>query len=710
MKKKGKQSINKEGIPFVSIKLRKVNSKYGGVLYQNTQVSPSSKIVKKQKIKHTYQIQEDDYIASKMNSLNINDEKDLILKKIQLWNKNPNIHPVTKSELKINFIDEKSDYAILYKETFIFFYNLVSKKDINYIIKYIKKKLPTLHYINIVIQESKYIFDYLFYQNLIQIHDKNDVMINLKFSKLYELISTNDIIVLEDFNFDNATSSINEYFNLFIKTFVYLIFSTIYDVVEEKKLVSKSIINELFLYKKDLDDIAILNKNFNQDVKKYIYEYFIRRSINENFVTIDELFYSEFISNNYDMQDFLYKCFEDIEEISLITHIDQNKGKIMKLKDPYMIEEPIPPYLKPLPQITPEKPNLEKINSLFQDESEESRQKIYERKMKIYEDMIRDIQTYSSRLKKFNSEHANYLILKKKYDDHIRSIMNLSVKNAKRNELLNKLIGDDIPETEKCKLGPNEDLLSPFTTNYDPLKSYPLYQLETIVKIHVKDGEKIIRTDCGNAIDLYNYIIDFYNEGEKPKHPMLQIQLSDENIEEIFKKVPYIVKDFKEPDINLINMLGNKLDLYFDMIESPETKKYGINFYYNVYLTRKFGSNIQNGFVDDTGYKTIVYHICTFPTKDESIINGVSTESTTYGMIELLNKLFVKKRLLHNYNPPYCIISNNTDTFTYSYIAIGAKLMKMRSITDWIYKNKTIRKESEISQLFDEIYEDLSYY
>jgi hypothetical protein len=163
--------------------------------------------------------------------------------------------------------------------------------------------------------------------------------------------------------------------------------------------------------------------------------------------------------------------------------------------------------------------------------------------MKIYEDMIREIQTYSSRLKKFNSEHANYLILKKKYDDHIISIMDLSVKNGKRNEILNKLIGDDIPEAEKCKLGPNEDLLSPFTTNYDPLKSYPLYQLETIVKIQVKDGEKIIRTDCGNAIDLYNYVIDFLNEGEKPKHPLLKIQLSDENIQEIFKKIPLIQQE-----------------------------------------------------------------------------------------------------------------------------------------------------------------------
>lgn len=703
---KCKQSVNKEGIPYISIKLKK-SPKHGGSISKNTQVSPSSKVVKKQKTNHVYQTQEVDSIVSNINSLNINDEKDLVFKKIQLWNKNPKIHPINKSELKINFIDEKSDYAILYKEAFAFFYNLVSRKDINYIIKYLKKKLPTLHHVNIVVEENKYILDYLFYHNLIQIHDTNDVMINLKFSKIYELISSNDIIMLEDFDLNNATSSINEYLNIFIKTFVYLIFSTIYDVVEEKKLVSKSIINELILYKKDLDDIAIINKNFNKEVKNNIYDFFIRRPINE----IDELFYSEFISNNYDMQDFLYKCFEDIEEISLITHIDQNKGKIMKLKDPYMIEEPIPPYLKPLPQITPEKPNLEKINSLFQDESEESRQNIYEGKMKIYEDMIREIQTYSSRLKKFNSEHANYLILKKKYDDHIISIMYLSVKNGKRNEILNKLIGDDIPEAEKCKLGPNEDLLSPFTTNYDPLKSYPLYQLETIVKIHVKDGEKIIRTDCGNAIDLYNYIIDFYNEGEKPKHPMLQIQLSDENIQEIFKKIPYIVKDFKEPDINLINILGNKLDLYFDMIKSPETQKYGIHFYYNVYLTRKFGSNIQNGFVDDTGYKTMVYHICTFPTKDESSINGVSTESTTYGMIELLNKLFVKKRLLHNYNPPYCIISNDiSDTFTYSYIAIGAKLMKMKSITDWIYKNKTIRKESEISNLFDEMYQDLSYY
>jgi len=583
------------------------------------------------------------------------------------------------------------DYELWYNESFD--YVVGKSQNANDIINIVKKRLPKLH----IVHYKNLEFDHLLYLNMKKLGFQN----NLEFTKIYEQISDDDLNKLNE-------TILKERIIRFLQDYIQNIFTLLFGVVRERKLISEQDLYNLKVYHKDILKLSNLDY-FDVEIKEGVYNFHMDRMKSENYFELENTIFLEWLKKK-NMFEFVNNCFKDIEEISLIKHIDKKSNRIQKIVDHLskdLNDEPFPPYLKQKPE-DPTKPTKESIEAEFTNETGDEIEKIFQMRMLKYKNIMKEIESYPQRLRNFNEANKKYMKEKEEFDKKIQKIKHLSIDSnlttedaiIKRKEILQNLLGDQQSENNKrkltdsqiCQLGENEDLISPFTTNFSPLNEYPLYQLETIVKIHGRnDDGNIIRTDCGNAIDLYNYIIDFLNEGRKPKHPILDQDISYDDINEIFRMIPHIVENFEKPDINLYKVIDPELNLHFEMIDGNPFS------YYEAYLTKTFGGG--------DGYKTIVHHICTFPIVHTQQPDSVSTDRTGSGMAVLFDQLFDTKRLLHNYNPPYCIISEDvSNTFDTSYIAIPAKIIKMKSREDW----ENNRTKDEIISLFNEMYDDLT--
>jgi len=762
-----KYTIDKNGYETFSFNINKgksqKNKKSGGSHNSNekaTVVSPStSRPVKKMKTKS---------LLTTFMSLVIDDNgtSDRLIMK---WIHRPQYYPDTDKLLKINFLDGTTDYGELYSSAFELFWNNywkdISEDDIHFnkklknTIKIMKSKLPSMHCFKM---DNEYmIFDYLFYFNISKKIRSEKLYKHLRYYNLYEQMKYDSTIVLGNLNTPLDSTKLVDFISKHVKTFVTdftnIVFTAIYDMADLKKIVSESTSDVLSMYLKTFHEILQIKEHLIQTliIKKCILDeiryIFKKRKGDSEHIELEQHEFNEFetfITTNC-IKLFLITCAENLQEISQNNTTNGNNSKKLKLSDPREIEEPVRPYLIPEP-VSPDLPNIENIranfassdNHTFSDMENYEINEIYESKMKQYNRIKQDKESFPKKRLEHEMKMKDYTVLKKKYDvimknNQLKSLSPLKIgsttktpprKGKKREEILEEFIGDNVTENQRCKLGEDGELISPFTTSFDPLVSYPLYKLQSMVKIHVRDEQNnIVRTDCGNAIDMYNYIIDFYNEGKIPKHPLMSQNFTEENIDAIMANVPFAVNDInvKRPIID--NTRGNELFLHihfstYDNEDQTIPTNYNLD-YYKLYIMRNFGGKKDKyGFITGGGYNVVVQYLCAFPSFIDINEGDVSTERTTIGMIEQFYRLFTYKRLLRNYNPPYCVVSNNTiNNVQFSAIAINPKILRMKSIFYWLKgrdegssgtdSSKTRKKwrtQEEIKKLFIEYYDDLA--
>jgi hypothetical protein len=725
--------FNKEGYEYSSFDISKKRKR------TNSKSSSNSRPLKRVRIQHS---KTENFISTFMN-LNIHDIEYTPVE-IKSWLQTPNKNPKTNTDLQINFFNGTTDYGEIYNQAFEIYWveywkkyltknNKIDSKAIKYIIKCTKKKLPSVHCFKI----NEYELDYLFYYNISKRLTADKLCLNLQLYSLYDQMNRDKNVdnIVEDFNTPFNNNIFIKYISNNVKSFIEKytrnIINEIYNLTESKTIISPSKRLSVIANTNTFYSILEINSSLKLKINKQIWNIletsFSENKSNNEHSHVKKIEFYKIKSHCIgDMRLFLLDCAEDIIEIGEKTEMDGYVQKITKLRDPYEEEEPIKPFLLLPPKIPP-LPDYNTILSNFESHESSEAKKQYELKKKIYDKAVTDNKLFPKKEAEYHKKLQEYNERKEVYDNKMKEIENMKIPpltdgektiipqnyDKKRHEILEDLIGEKVSEVEICKLGDNGELISPFSTNFEPITMYPLYKLQTIVKIHSKDDtNKVIRTDCGNAIDLYNYVIDYYNEGKRPKHPIFDQELTDENIDAIMEKIPFAAQNLNvtKPKLNMVN--NNKLFLYFHLSTYDQKdidSKYQLDYYY-VYLMRNFGGKKdENGNVIEGGYNVIVHYLCCFPAFITNNNGDVSIEETSYGMIENFSKLFENKRLLYNYNPPYCKVEQNENGLTFSTIAINAKILRMKSIFYWIKdsKKKKLREPKEIKDLFSEYYRNL---
>lgn len=504
--------------------------------------------------------------------------------------------------------------------------------------------------------------------------------------------------------------------NDFLYKFATLNMTEIKNIVVYKHLVTPEILKLVQNYLQTLDDIRRIRSHFIidissntlKDIFKMIRDKIFEMCRNKN---TDMRQYKDVVEN-LNIGNFIIFTARDLIDIGLMNQLVQNNEKYKVLiNEEFELEEPIKPFLKQPPPL-PKYPKKEEIESLFTNNGiVNSSDKIeidniYNTKIKRYMDTKKEIENF--KLKKENYEHQlrEYETKKLQYDKKMETIQKKSKSplkvgskektppnQGKTNiQILAELVGDSV---DKCNLDDDGALSTPFTTDFSPLKNYPLSKLQLVVKIHTRDKDnKIIRTDCGNPIDLYNYVISFYNEGKEPIHPLTKKLLTTENIDAIMQKLPFAVNN--------------------PYIERPISKKHNVdkhlfinfsnnNGYYTAYVMRNFGGDYDYEDSSMHGVDIPIYQICSFPS---DIGNEDSIDRTSTGMAYILDNLFSERRLLHNYSSPYGILRH----YGWSVLAIRTQLTKYKSKNEWVTNSvtKRLRTRKEIEDLFFRLYDELT--
>lgn len=669
-------------------------------------------------------------------SYNNSKQESIDITHIRKWKSNPLEHPITEKKIKdrnVSFLDLKTEYGKLYFESFRFLIDyleidlLEPDRDIKIKnINDIKSKLPNIHCFHINNEEN---FDFLFYHSYIKIlRTKTNTNYNydigihnyLKYQEVYKIILNNfDILLKKNIQLYPITHEniVANFMKIFINEFIHQFATTnmkeIENIVLHKKLLST---NKSILIKNNLqtlNDIRRIESSFSIDVSSVINR--IQDTIFDSIVemcqntNIDHRNYKKIIKN-LDIGNFLISTSRDLIEISRVNQSELQTVKYEMLQsDDFELEEPMKPFLKqppPLPEY-PKKIDIEKnfvkpgqplsvIDRQEIDEIFELRKQRYSEAKKQIDNFKNDKKEYETKLKDYESKQSLYLEKLKTIKQKSKSPLKIGSKErtppnkGKTNtQILNELIGDDV---EKCNLDDDGALSTPFTTDFTPLKHYPLSKLQLVVKIYSRNKDnKIIRTDCGNPIDLYNYIISFYNEGKDPIHPLTKKLLTTENIDAIMEKIPFAINNpfIKRP--LPLQKFDNKLFISFVNNKG----------YYTAYIMRNFGSDDEDESM--YGIDIPIYQICCFPS---DVGNEDSIDRTSTGMAYMLDMLFSERRLLYNYNSPYGILINHQ----WSVLAIRSRLIQFKSKKDWTINSETkhTRSRKEIEDLFFSLYDEIA--
>ena len=86
----------------------------------------------------------------------------------------------------------------------------------------------------------------------------------------------------------------------------------------------------------------------------------------------------------------------------------------------------------------------------------------------------------------------------------------------------------------------------------------------------------------------------------------------------------------------------------------------------------------------------------------DGIFASGSSDITSNTMLFRIFKLFNEGKLLHNYVPPYCLLSNNQYRY---YIKAGIHFNRYKTSTDWIKDNIT---KDEFVNLFKHYAEEIN--
>jgi hypothetical protein len=404
---------------------------------------------------------------------------------------------------------------------------------------------------------------------------------------------------------------------------------------------------------------------------------------------------------------FIISVAKDLINISLFNQSKKENKKYSLLEnEDFEKDEPIKPFFKkeqPLPPY-PSKQNIQKRfetpGKTLTEYDKREIDEIFNTKKKQWltikneNDKFESIkQEYKTKLDDYEKKKSIYdrkiSVIKEKRLSPLRAnskILTPPNNNRSKEELLGDLVGNNIGQ---CKLDDAGALPTPFTTYFAPLNEYPLYKLQLIVKIHTRDkNNEIIRTDCGNPIDLYNYIVTFYNQNKNPINPYTKKLLTPENINAIMDKLKFAVNDADiETPVSYIENVDKNLFISF-------SNKDG---YYTAFILRTFGNTPENDNETTQGIDIPIYQICSFPS---DIGDENSIDRTSAGMAYILDTLFTEERLLYTYMSPYAVVRENG----WSFIKITSRLMRYKTPQDW----ETNRSRKQIEELFFELYDELS--
>lgn len=666
---------------------------------------------------------------------------------LETWRQNPLEHPITKKKIKednVSFVDIKTDYGKLYFEAFSLIWDNLNIETIEdhdeKIMKDIssfKSKLPDLHCYH-VNDDHNFSFDYLFYTSYQKVLETKkegffkqhirDIIQTLpdflKYVQIYKIISnkmhmflTSNVKYSVLTNRETVNDFIIQRVNDFLYKFVTLNMGEIENIVLHKQLLTRETFILIRNYLQTMDDIRSIRSyiaiDISSDTLTDIFEMIMEKLLDicrDN--NIDLRQYRNVVEN-LNIGNFIIFTARDLMEIAILNESVQKNEKYKMLNnEEFELEEPMRPFLKQPPPL-PKYPKKEDIEETFRKPGQQLSaidrreiEEIFKTKRKRYFDAKNERDNFATVKKEYETKLREYETKKSSYDKKLDTIQKKSKSPLKIGskektppnkgktiaELLRELMGNGV---DKCNLDDEGSLSTPFTTDFTPLKDYPLSKLQLVVKIHTRDEDgKIVRTDCGNPIDLYNYIISFYNENKNPIHPLTKKLLTEENIDAIMEKLPFAINDpYIARPIARKNMADS--NLFISFINS--------NDYYTAYVMRNFGGDYS--FEDESmhGLDIPIYQICSFPS---DIGSEDSIDRTSSGMAYMLDTLFSERRLLHNYNSPYGVIRNNA----WSVLAIRTPLIQYKSKDDWITNRvtKKIRTREEIERLFFVLYEELA--
>lgn len=679
---------------------------------------------------------------SKSNKTHTMRIKSMKMTDVIRWKDNPLKNPLTKKRINeedISFTDINTEYGKLYLKAFDVVWDTLNidilKKHTDKMgddIKYIKSQLPDLHcyQVNDNYEDD---FDYLFYysyEHILQTKMNGDLEVHstltslpfyLKYVHMYKIITTKSEHLIDKtlklkYSVIKHNERVREYIITVINEFIYDFVE--YNMNEMKKIVLwHNYLNNDVMYE-------IANKLRNmQDLQK-IYHDFTFEISSDNLMRIFDMIENKLVEMTQNIQFDIEQYRKEIEKIEIgnfVIHTSLNLIEIAKFNisddntnkkynylenNDYELEEPLKPFLKQ-PREQPPYPKIKDIQKSFaisgQKLTENDRkeiQDIFETKKKRWIEIKKERDNYKNALHEYESKMKVYETKKASYDKKVATMKQKSVspledgdnnfrtppnKNKTMTKLLQNLIGNS---KDKCNLDDDGALSTPFTSDFTPLEDYPLYKLQLVVKIHTRNSKnKIVRTDCGNPIDLYNYIISFYNENKIPINPFTKQRMTNENINAIMKMLPFATK---KVDIERPKLIKEKIDneLYISFSEKDG--------YYTAFLLRSFG-RVPN--TDDESSKGIdipIYQICCFPS---DIGSEDSIDRTSTGMAYILDTLFSERKLLHTYMSPYAIVRPDG----WSVIKIASRLLKFKTPNDW----EANRNRDQIERLFYDLYDEI---
>jgi hypothetical protein len=647
------------------------------------------------------------------------------LSQIQKWKQNMYKNPITLMNIdtkQISFIHIETEYGILYENAFNLLWNKEKKhfKQIDKVIENIKSKLPNLHcyYINDDIDDD---FDFLFYYCLMQKIEtkypnktdevKQNIHLYLKYTEIYNIIiSKPNKFMRKNCNYSpiNNISLLNKYIlqiiNVFLYEFAEYVMILISNIVISFTHLGQGELQNLEMKLKNMSDLRKISNDLNIEITtNTLTKIFDMISHKIKDISLDKnIFFNENqfgdIIEKIDIGNFIIYTAQDLIQIAKFNQTKQIKEfEQLEYKD-IELEEPLKPFLKYNASL-PRSPDIEEIRQTFRDKSEELNKSQEEEVQRIYKKQLKRRQDMQSMEKesidKYNAEMEKYQLSKSLYDQKLASIQEQKIShlenstknfNKSRDTLLSEYIGD---EKDKCNLDNNEALSSPFSSDFTPLHKYPLYKLQLLVKIHTRDeNNNIIRTDCGNPVDLYNYIISYYNVNKHPINPITRQLMTSENIDAIMEMIPFAVNQKVERPY-LIEKIKDR-SLFIDFSND--------NGFYTVFLFRNFGSNDHLNDESSKGIDIPIYQICSFPS---DIGDEDSIDRTSNGMAYILETLFSEGKLLHNYMSPFAIFKSDI----WSVIKIDAELFQYKTPNHWKNLDNT-----QTLRLFDELYSNLELF
>ena len=298
-------------------------------------------------------------------------------------------------------------------------------------------------------------------------------------------------------------------------------------------------------------------------------------------------------------------------------------------------------------------------------------------------------------------KNMSYLELKKYFVNSSSSSSTLKniikdneLLNMTKQEIVDNVLYDYSELADKCS-----ESIDILTNEELDDENYPLAKLQLMVRLKVYiPGTTKYRTECIYAPKLYNYLIECINEKKYFINPVTKSRYTDEHIEELIKVMRIIDQNIEKPvfikhrndkklKLEYVNKTFNydNLDSSFGDIKSIR--------YYNIYLSRIIG-----------GIEYKLYNICTIPMDIEvdGIFASGSSDITSNTMLFRIFKLFNEGKLLHNYVPPYCLLSNNQYRY---YIKAGIHFNRYKTSTDWIKDNIT---KDEFVNLFKHYAEEIN--